>query len=52
MQMTLVPKNSAYIPSYKRTDITDDLHNPFGFHADDGIISFIFSHGHNQKSNQ
>lgn len=38
MQMTLLPKNSGYIPSYKRTDITDDLHNAFGFRTDFELI--------------
>lgn len=39
MQMTLLPQNSGYTPSYKRTDITDDLHNVFGFHTDYEFIS-------------
>lgn len=39
MQMTLLPHNSGYIPSYKRTDITDDLHMTFGFHTDYEFIS-------------
>ena len=38
MQMTLLPKNSGYIPSYKRTDVTDDLHNAFGFRTDFELI--------------
>lgn len=39
MQMTLLPQNSGYTPSYKWTDITDDLHNVFGFHTN---YEFIF----------
>lgn len=39
MQMTLLPQNSGYTPSYKRTDITDDLHNAFGFRTDYEFIS-------------
>lgn len=39
MQMTLLPQNSGYIPAYKRTDITDDLHATFGFHTDYEFIS-------------
>ena len=39
MQMTLLPQNSGYTPSYKRTDITDDLHSAFGFHTDYEFIS-------------
>ena len=29
MQVTLLSKESGYIPSYKRTDMTDDLHKVF-----------------------
>ncbi len=39
MQLTLLPQNIGYIPSYKRTDITDDLHKTFGFHTDYEFIS-------------
>lgn len=39
MQLTLLPQNIGYIPSYKRTDITDDLHKIFGFHTDYEFIS-------------
>lgn len=39
MQMTLLPQNRGYTPSYKRTDITDSLHNVFGFHTDYEFIS-------------
>ncbi len=39
MQLTLLPRNIGYIPSYKRTDITDDLHKTFGFHTDYEFIS-------------
>nr|WP_330399474.1 IS1634 family transposase [Lachnoclostridium edouardi] len=39
MQVTLLSKESGYIPSYKRTDMTDDLHKAFGFHTDYEFIS-------------
>lgn len=39
MQVTLLPKNSGYTPSYKRTDITDSLHDAFGFRTDYEFIS-------------
>lgn len=39
MQLTLLPQNSGYVPSYKRTDITDNLHEAFGFHTDYEFIS-------------
>lgn len=39
MQMTLLSKNSGYTPSYKRTDITDLLHEKSGFHTDYEFIS-------------
>lgn len=39
MQMTLLSRESGYIPSYKRTDITDELHKVFGFHTDYEFIS-------------
>ena len=39
MQLTLLSQNSGYVPSYKRTDITDDLHTAFGFHTDYEFIS-------------
>lgn len=31
---TLLSKDSGYIPSYKRTKITDKLHSSFGFRTD------------------
>ena len=39
MKVTLLSKESGYIPSYKRTDVTDDLHKAFGFHTDYEFIS-------------
>lgn len=39
MKMTLFSENSGYIPSYKRTDITDLLHKKFGFHTDFEFIT-------------
>ena len=34
MDVTLLSKDSGYIPSYKRTKITDKLHSSFGFRTD------------------
>ena len=34
MNVTLLSKDSGYIPSYKRTKLTDTLHNAFGFRTD------------------
>lgn len=34
MQMTLLSMESVYIPSYKRTDITDEQHKVFDFRTD------------------
>lgn len=31
--------NDTYIPNYIRTDLTDDLHNKFGFRTDYEVIS-------------
>lgn len=39
MQVTLLSKESGYIPCYKRTDLTDELHRAFGFHTDYEFIS-------------
>lgn len=39
MNMTLLSKNSGYIPSYKRTLLTDALHDIFGFRTDYEFIS-------------
>lgn len=39
MQVTLLPGNLGYTPSYKRTDLTDDLHDHFGFRTDLEFIS-------------
>lgn len=39
MQVTLLSRESGYIPSYKRTDLTDDLHKAFGFRTDYEFIS-------------
>ena len=41
MNMTLLSKDSGYIPSYKRTKLTDSLHNIFGFRTDFEFISKI-----------
>lgn len=38
MNVTLLSKDSGYIPSYKRTKITDKLHNSFGFRTDYELI--------------
>lgn len=39
MQVTLLSKEIGYTPSYKRTDMTDDLHKAFDFHTDYEFIS-------------
>lgn len=39
MTVTLISKESGYIPSYKRTDLTDELHKIFGFHTDYEFIT-------------
>lgn len=39
MNMTLLSKESGYIPSYKRTKLTDSLHSIFGFRSDFEFIS-------------
>ena len=39
MQVTLLSNESGYIPSYRRTDLTDELHKVFGFHTDYEFIS-------------
>ena len=39
MRMTLLSKESGYIPSYQRTELTDKLHAVFGFRTDMEFIS-------------
>ena len=39
MRLTLLSKESGYIPSYRRTRLTDDLHAVFGFRTDFEFIS-------------
>lgn len=39
MQMTLLSKESGYIPSYERTELTDKLHEKSGFRTDYEFIS-------------
>ena len=39
MQMTLLSQNSGYVPSYKRTELTDELHKIFNFRTDYEFIS-------------
>ena len=39
MQMTWLPNGNGYTPSYKRTDLTDRLHEVFGFHTDYEFIT-------------
>ncbi|MGN0410109.1 MAG: IS1634 family transposase [Candidatus Fimousia sp.] len=39
MQLTLLSKEGGYIPSYKRTKLTDELHAAFGFRTDSEFIS-------------
>lgn len=38
-QMNLTLKDDDYIPNYVRTDLTDDLHDKFGFRTDYEIIT-------------
>ena len=37
--MNLTLKDDDYIPNYVRTDLTDDLHDKFGFRTDYEIIT-------------
>lgn len=39
MNLTLLSKDGGYIPSYKRTELTDALHHTFGFRTDYEFIS-------------
>lgn len=39
MDVTQISKDGYYIPSYKRTDLTDDLHSIFEFRTDTEIIT-------------
>lgn len=39
MRMTMLSGNIGYVPSYKRTNLTDDLHKTFGFHTDYEFIT-------------
>ena len=39
MNITLLSKDSGYIPSYKRTKLTDALHTAFGFRTDYEFIA-------------
>jgi transposase len=39
MNMTLLSENSGYVPSYKRTELTDSLHDTFGFRTDYEFIT-------------
>ena len=41
MNITLLSKDSGYIPSYKRTKLTDPLHTAFSFRTDYEFISKI-----------
>ena len=45
MNMTLLSKDSGYIPSYKRTKLTDSLHSTFGFRTDFEFISKVSMQG-------
>ena len=38
--MVLELKGDGYTPAYERTDLTDDLHEVFGFRTDYEIISY------------
>lgn len=39
MQMTLLSNAEGYVPSYQRTELTDALHNTFGFKTDYEFIT-------------
>jgi transposase len=39
MNMTLLSGNCGYVPSYKRTELTDSLHDTFGFRTDYEFIT-------------
>ena len=39
MKMTLLNTADGYIPSYTRTELTDTLHQSFGFRTDYEIIT-------------
>lgn len=39
MQMTLISNAGDYVPSYQRTELTDALHNVFGFKTDYEFIT-------------
>ena len=39
INVTLLSKDGGYIPSYKRTKLTDALHNTFGFRTDYEFLS-------------
>lgn len=41
MNMTLLSQSSGYVPSYKRTDLTDELHRAFGFRTDYEYLSKV-----------
>ena len=39
MQLTLLSRDGGYIPSYTRTELTDELHSLFGFRTDYEFMS-------------
>ena len=39
--MTLLSQSSGYVPSYKRTDLSDELHRAFGFRTDYEYLSKV-----------
>ena len=41
LKLTLLSKSSGYVPSYKRTQLTDDLHEKFGFRTDNEFTSKV-----------
>ena len=41
MNMTLLSQSSGYVPSYKRTDLTDELHRVFVFRTDYEYLSKV-----------
>jgi hypothetical protein len=41
INMTLLSQSSGYVPSYKRTDLIDELHRAFGFRTDYEYLSKV-----------
>lgn len=52
MNLTKLIKDGGYIPAYKRTDLTDTLHEIFGFRTDTEIITKSAIRGIIKKSKE